>query len=409
MDLDPNRKIGAQKSSYLVKVKTSINLETSFSEYANNFYRAAHEIAFSILKADNSDFSKLDTYFFSLAFLYRHSLELLLKAIAFQHIKDKAERVDFVKDTFHDLAQILERILQLNDTARPKNEIGWLTTYFRDFSKYDKESDSFRYPFHIKRYKKKSGDTKYSIERIFNEQTHIDLLKFAKKFESAYEILSLWFNGEEQSAIKWILLKPVFIETGGDYYTQAVVGRGYLKREFYPYVRAYTETAEYLRYSMTEAQDKGNTALAEIYFFPMCYLYRNAVELTIKATWFEEVREDFQERCKILNKKKHSINGLWYKLRGWIEDFYEDGDGAKEYFDDIGKCCEEIQGFDSDASKFRYPCDKSMNNYFKKDIKFDYMNIAELMESLIQSINGIDSELSFRNEYLDEAETEFWR
>ena len=34
----------------------------------------------------------LDINFFGLAFLYRHSLELLLKAIGFKYIKDKKDR-----------------------------------------------------------------------------------------------------------------------------------------------------------------------------------------------------------------------------------------------------------------------------------------------------------------------------
>ena len=99
---------------------------------------------------------------------------------------------------------------------------------------------------------------------------------------------------------------------------------------------------------------------------PMCYLYRNVVELVIKAAWFEETRGDFQQKCKILNKKKHNISGLWNQLRNWIKEFYSEKLNDRKDFDDITVACENLQGFDETASKFRYPCTKEMDFYFKK-------------------------------------------
>ena len=406
VELDPKRKILDRNSNYLIKIETPKDLSVAFREYSENFYKAANSIASFLLETNESSIAQLDTYFFSLAFLYRHSLELLLKSLAFREIIDKKDRVAFAKDTFHDLEKILENLLQQGDLVRPIQEIEWLKAYFKDISKMDKESDSFRYPFHIRRDKDQLFGPEYRIERIFEEQTHIDLVKFANKFEAAYEILSLWYSQKTEMAIEWKDLSPVFIETGGTYYGQAVVGYRYSRQDFYPYVSAYIETAGFLRNAMTEAQNKGDNSVAEVYFFPMCYLYRNAIELSLKAAWFEEAREDFQKRCKVLNKKKHSIVGLWNSLRGWIEKFYGNMDDSKSYFDDIRKCCEELQGFDSDASRFRYPCDKLMNDYFQKITILDYMNIAECMESLIQAIDGIDTELNVRNEYLNEVEAE---
>ena len=37
----------------------------------------------------------------------------------------------------------------------------------------------------------------------------------------------------------------------------------------------------------------------------------------------------------------------------------------------------------------------------------DFMNVAEFMESIIHAIDGIESELSARNEYIDEVEAEY--
>lgn len=403
-ELDSNRKITDLKSKYLVKLLAPTDLAVSFNDYADKFYKAAHAIASFLLETGQSNTAQLDTYFFSLAFLYRHSIELKLKAIAFKKITSEVNRVDFAKDTFHDLAKILEKLISLEAPLRSQSEINWLRTYFSDISKLDKESDSFRYPFHIYRKNDPLYGPEFSLERVFEEQTHIDLCKFANKFEAAHEILDLWFSENQKPAEDWKELRPIFIETGGTYYGQAVVGYGYRKQDFYPYVNAYVETAGYLRACMKKAFDQQDKSLSEYYFLPMCYLYRNASELVLKAVWFEEVREDFQSRCKILNKKKHSIKGMWNQVRKWINVFYGGEDGAESYFVDIEACCNHLQSFDNDASIFRYPCRKDMQVYFRQNISFDFMNVAEFMESMIHAIDGIDSELGVRNEYYNEME-----
>lgn len=56
----------------------------------------------------SSNIGKLDTYFFSVAYLYRHSLELILKAIGFKYIQAKQDRQAFIKDTFHNLHNLLQ-------------------------------------------------------------------------------------------------------------------------------------------------------------------------------------------------------------------------------------------------------------------------------------------------------------
>jgi hypothetical protein len=292
--LDSARKIKKLRTTYRVKVVTSTNLEKGFGEYAEKFYQAANKIASSLLESKNTSVPELDTFVFPTAFLYRHSIELLLKGIAFQTITNKTARVNFAKDTFHNLELILNKIIMLqNNGNRTKAEIDWLQSHFKDISIMDKESDSFRYPFHIKRKSNPISGAQYDIERVFENQTHIDLVKFANKFEAAYEILRLWYEKKSTSTKNWKELEPVFIEKGGSYYGQAVVGYGYKRQDYFPYVSAYVETAGYFRHCMKEAQDNGDTLVKDALFLPMCYLYRNAVELFIKAVWFEVTREDF--------------------------------------------------------------------------------------------------------------------
>lgn len=394
-------------SKYLVKVVAPTDLSETLFQYAENFYEAAHIITEFILYAEHPDIAKLDTYFFAIAFLYRHCIEVGLKAIGFQYIQDEEERKKFVKNTCHNLYDILQVIEKESNSIRPNEEVEWLRKYFEDLSQTDRESDSFRYPFHVVwELDEWDLDGEFTIKRVFTEQTHIDLLKFANKFEAAYEIIKKWYLKETDGAVEWNGLEPVFIETGGDYYAQSVIGYQYRRQDFYPYAKASLETANYLKWYMKNETNLGNGNCKNHLFLPMCYLYRNCVELSLKTIWFEETGEDFQIKCKLMLDKKHSIEGLWRKLKPYILEYIK-GTDEPEYIDVIEDYCIQVQKLDSDANKFRYPMANTMQVYFPQNKRFDFMHVGDFLEALNNILDGIDSEFNYINEIRAEMEAEY--
>ena len=404
MEYDKKRNLESIESNYTVKIVPESDLEKSFYKYACNFHNAAHTVASFLLEnEERPSISQLDTFVFPLVFLYRHSLELLLKAIGFRYIIDQQDRKGYIKDTYHNLFELLQAALKLQPSATLSEECDWLQTFLNDFSLMDKESDSFRYPFHIK-----CQYGNFSIERVFEKQTHLDLCKLANKFEAAFEIISLWYSRSNKETEDWKNLNPVFIEEGGGYYGQAVVGYGYKRQDYHPYVNGYIETAGLLRSLMQKAQDTHNQSLVDSFFFPMCYLYRNSIELILKEVWMDDTRENLQLKLKCLNRRKHKIVGIWHKVEEWDEKVFNDkkNEDAQKHFQFIEETCEQLNIYDSDASRFRYPCDKNMKPYYKSLIMLDYDNIAHFMENLFSAIDCLDAELSARNEYIDEMESE---
>ena len=394
-------------SIYLVKVTAPTDLAEKLFEYANNFHEAAHVITEFILYSEHHHIGKLDTYFFAIAFLYRHCMELGLKAIGFQYIKSEAGRIKFVKNTRHDLYEILCTVKETSGSVRPANELEWLERYFQDLSLTDRESDSFRYPFHIVRKSDEWGvRSEFSLKRVFEKQTHINLLAFANKFEAAYEILTKWYLKEAESASEWMDLKSLFIEEGGYYYAQSVVGYQYKRWDYYPYTRAYLETANYLKWYMQDKLNLGDGDCKNRLFLPMCYLYRNCVELGLKTIWFEEIGENFQAKCKLMLDKKHSVEGMWKKLKPYVLD-YAGGTEELEYIDVIEDYCKQIQRLDSDANKFRYPMANTMRVYFSQNKRYDFIQVGDFFEALNNILDGIDSEFSSRNEIKAEMEAEY--
>ena len=119
-------------------------------KYAIRFFDAA-ELAIHSLH-DNSllmyDVSKKDTWYFAIVYLYRHSLELLLKACIFSVITDVQSQIDAIASVSHDLKECFDLLEQYNGiTTASYSEIDWLKKFLTDISRIDRESDMFRYPF----------------------------------------------------------------------------------------------------------------------------------------------------------------------------------------------------------------------------------------------------------------------
>src|SRR5699024_6095736 len=100
--------------------------------YGQKFKKSAYFLTEHLL--ERSDISRLDIYFFAVGYLYRHSLELVLKAIGFKYIVSLENRKAFLKDTFHNLSEILSYIAPYIQKLLDKDLDGyeWLKLYFND-------------------------------------------------------------------------------------------------------------------------------------------------------------------------------------------------------------------------------------------------------------------------------------
>ena len=122
---EKGKKIGDfdKHSKYLVKVIAPSDLSETLFQYSENFFFFFHIITEFILYANHPDIGKLDTYFLAIAFLYRHCLEVGLKAIGFQYICKKEDREKFVRNTRHNLSEIFSVVLNKCELMRSDEEV----------------------------------------------------------------------------------------------------------------------------------------------------------------------------------------------------------------------------------------------------------------------------------------------
>lgn len=278
----------------VITIKNTGILAQDFNTYANNFLSAGNLITNELIKT--GQIAKLDTWYFALVYLYRQSLELMLKANVFNLESDENKQKEIIGRVRHDLSQAFSEVIKLSNTNISSNDnLIWLEKYLEDISNIDKSSDMFRYPF---------GN---DLSIVFEHQTHVDLIANYYNFNKAFDILHRFykegiFHTEKYS--EKVCYEPKLIVEGGSFYGQSVVGYKYNKRAFYPYYTSYEECGRFLRNYMLNNFD-------DSLFMPMCYMFRNALELGLKRIIVEDSHLDALKKLKVLKKKKHSLMGLW--------------------------------------------------------------------------------------------------
>lgn len=384
-----------------IKICSKEDLKEEYYLYSKNFREAAHILAEDALKSNR--ISTLDVNFFGLAFLYRHSIELILKAIGFKYIKGLEERKKFLSDTFHNLFEILNYIKKyiIEYIKYDEDSYNWIIQIFKDMNCIDKESDSFRYPFRIiKRNFCGWNKGTYEISEFISKQKHIDLFKFANKMEIIFEILENYLSNKKTIDTNHKKYSSMFLEEGGYYYYQSVIGKSYNSEKFNINVSSYENCAKVIYKIMSTNPEKKNL------FMPLCYLYRNCVELSIKQIFFQESSYDYQKKLELLNNKKHKILSLWNLIK---KDIVKHA-GRKEN-DEIIINAESyiriLSNLDGKADKFRYPTDKYLNLYFKKTRYFDLENIKDFFEDIITFLSCVWGMMAQNNEYLREMKYEY--
>lgn len=365
-----------------ITLLNSGDLADDFNKYAENFFDAAESVIHYLSEeaAENGDIAKLDLWYFAMVYLYRQSIELLLKANIFKIVISEHDRKQIIDDVRHDLKQGYDKLLELKGLEETDNaNANWLWKYLTDISRIDKESDMFRYPF------------SNNLNVLFDKQIHISLAATHDNMNKAYEILSEMYKTGHFTEQEYEAYSPQLIIEGGHYYQQSVVGYKYAQRSFYPYYSSYEEVGNFLKEKVLKDNKKE-------FFMPMCYMYRNAVELGLKRIIIEDSHIDRARALKILQRKKHSILGLWNSIVDEV-DQYSNAPDDDTTLNDTTKYIQAFHDFDKSSDLFRYPCNKNMEPYFIEAKKFDIENVVSCFEELCNFLDAVDSMLSQIKDY----------
>ena len=230
---------------------------------------------------------------------------------------------------------------------------------------------------------------------LLDEQTK--KYRIDKTASNKFHVLEGFYQTQQFTKGDYPEYEPKLIVEGGEYYQSSVVGYKYHTRSFHPYYTSYEECAKYLTaYIKRTGKDH--------LFMPMCYLYRNAIELGLKRIIIEDSSTiDTEKALKICKKKKHSILGLYNSIKPELDAH---DNGTDTTLQDVYKYINSFHDIDTTSDKFRYPCDNDLNVHFKDSTKLDIDNVASCFEELITFLDGASHMLSVEKEIAAEAAAE---
>lgn len=367
-----------------ILVVNTDNLVDEFYKYSKQFLETGNIVIEYMLETNSNGIK--DMWFLPLIYLYRQAIELILKANVFKYTANENEQKEYLKLVGHNLSYSLE-VLQIKDgnlaEIQNADAINWVKNFLDDITDIDKESDVFRYPF------SNSG------KKYFEDTKRTNLKYIKVNFNTAYEVLKDLYKNVDISNVKYTAYNPKLFIDIGEYRHLSVVGWGnsFSKFDFYPYINGYTESASYIRKFII----KNNS---EELFLPMCYLFRNAVELSLKRILIEDTGIEYDKVMKIVRRKKHSVLGLWNSIKSTIEECSPSKEDTT--IEDAEKYIQILQNFDSSSSKFRYPVDKDMRFHFGESITLDIDNVAKCFNELLNFLDGVNSMLSELREWESE-------
>jgi len=178
----------------------------------------------------------------------------------------------------------------------------------------------------------------------------------------------------------------IFIE-GNDYYEFARFGWQNKDRALLGLREGYFNAANDLVDIVLKEGKKKNIKTLDTYIFPIVFLYRHSLEITLKQIylrWYGKIPD---------NKNNHDLIVIWDKIHKEII-IKELGIKDNEISEQIRKFLIEINKYDNKSDYFRYLMDKDGKLYFnKKQNHIDYPNLKENMQKLYDDLDGLYSEI----------------
>lgn len=383
--------IKANHSFYDVSEGTKIRWKGNYHEdlydLSKAFFVCAYETTKDIVE-DIHNNTKYDMWFLPSIYMFRQSIELLLKALLARHMAKRHDiEVAFAKCK-HNLEEIYSNYEKNNSSIQiSEDEIIWIKKYLKSIEIVDKNSSLFRYPF------KDSFLQQY-------KNSFLDICEMGNLFLNAYAILDKEYTGREDKTIMTIDLTMnsdflIFASNGfgNCYLWESPWGDGFHKQ-----IIGYSKVAEFI-YSKYD-EDKDSSRL-----FPMLFLIRNAIELAVKRLLFVKVGNRVDTKIVRKSKNSHLLTELWNAVEPMLSYY------ANEHGEDINdlsllkRYIQELNGFDKNGDAFRYPFDFNMTYRFN-DKTIDINNAFKWMISIFNILDGCDYMLSDIADYESERAAE---
>lgn len=127
----------------------------------------------------------------------------------------------------------------------------------------------------------------------------------------------------------------------------------------------------------------------DVFFFPIVYLYRHAIELSLKGLVNDGIYLKFLKDDQNIQEvmASHNLHSLWNKVRLVLKEMWPDGDD--EDVDAVEKIILEFHMADNSGQSLRYSKDKQGKFHVDKlPYQIDLVELKKTMDGLFQFLGG---------------------
>lgn len=356
-----------------IKWKGKNKIEEDLFDLGEAYFYSAYEVFDEILDKTH-DNVKLDMWFIPGVYMFRQSLELIIKALVAKKVRKKNVLQDVFLTCKHDLAGLFREYEKYEENWYIDNkEKKWIKDYLNNLEIVDSNSDLFRYPFKDEFLKQFKND-------------FLDIVDMGNTFLNAYTILKKCFCGKEDTSIIEI---DVAMSADFLFFASHGFGNCYLWESssgdgFHKQVVGYSAVAYFLF-------DKYLSDYKKNRIFPIIFLLRNAIELSLKRLLVSKVEQQIPEKKIRKIRNSHILyKELWLNEREMIIYY------AKEHGEDISvldileQHIKELDEIDKQGDRFRYPFTYSLEYKFA-NVTIDMENVFMWLQGIFNILDGCDS------------------
>ncbi|NMF00249.1 hypothetical protein [Aneurinibacillus aneurinilyticus] len=189
----------------------------------------------------------------------------------------------------------------------------------------------------------------------------------------------------------------------GDYYQIAHIGWGSIDSHFHGYIRGYKEAADDL---VELAIKSKRIAILDTYVFPITFLYRQFLELSMKDIYLNYSEHSVEDKVKNIKRISHNLKAIWNEIKPLIQEGCTTSDDG-EMIEVVEDYINQFHEFDKSSFRFRYPINKNLSPTLDKEDRIDLLNLKQRINELGSFFSGVDGQLDANKESKYEQQKEF--
>lgn len=190
--------------------------------------------------------------------------------------------------------------------------------------------------------------------------------------------------------------KKLFVEKG-DYHEFSHLGWGDIRTQFYGYITGYKESADRLVEIALSSKD---IKTLDTYVFPICFLYRQYLELSIKDLYIKYSTDAKDIKIETLEEVGHDLYKIWNKIKPIIKSYSSDEDFKDASV--VESYISQFHSFDKSSFRFRYPISKKFDKTIEQEMRINLKNLKERMHELYCFLDSCDVMIGELKSFEDE-------